>query len=78
MSWIRVIPADGILLRTSEEEEPEDRSQPPEDLRLRYEFSETNDGKRQMSSDRRSCSDDVPQDVQAAILLKDFTQPKRI
>ena len=28
-----------------------------------------------MSSDRRSCSDDVPQDVQAAILLKDFTQP---
>ena len=35
MSWIRVIPADGILLRTSEEEEPEDRSQPPEDLRLR-------------------------------------------
>ena len=33
--WIRVIPADGILLRTSEEEEPEDRSQPPEDLRLR-------------------------------------------
>ena len=35
MSWIRVIPADGILLRTSEEEQSEDRSQPPEDLRLR-------------------------------------------
>ena len=35
MSWIRVIPADGILLRTSEGEQPEDCSQPPKDLRLR-------------------------------------------
>ena len=31
-----------------------------------------------MENDKLALTGDVPEDVQAAILLKDFTQPKRI